>query len=418
MTIYALVDCNNFYASCERVFNPLLENKPVAILSNNDGCIIARSEEVKALDIPMGAPLYQYQSLLMKHQVHVLSSNYALYGDMSQRVMEILKMWSPDVEVYSIDEAFLKLDGLEHWDLEKYAWSIQKIIKQWTGLPVSIGIAPTKTLAKLANHYAKKKHLYVCDLREVTLRGKVLSELATSAVWGIGRQLTEKLKKLDICNAQQLQKSSPKQMRKHFGVTVERTILELNGIACVETKGEEAKKNIIASRSFGTPVRDLHQLAEAINSHIARACVRLRKQRSKAGGIIIFIQSSHHQKDFYTNSETILLPYPTSDTRVFMQQVKQKLQKIYLPGIYYKKAGVILMDIAPDTFRQNDLFFSDPSAQNTTRLMVMLDKINQQMGKNTLFWAAQGIKRLWEMRSDNKSPSYTTDWKNIPTAFT
>jgi len=418
MTIYALVDCNNFYASCERVFNPLLENKPVAILSNNDGCIIARSEEVKALDIPMGAPLYQYQPLLIKHQVHVLSSNYALYGDMSQRVMEILKIWSPDVEVYSIDEAFLKLDGLEHWDLEKYAWSIQRTIKQWTGLPVSIGIAPTKTLAKLANHYAKKKHLYVCDLRESTLRNTVLSELKASAVWGIGSQLTEKLKKLDICNAQQLQKNSPKQMRKHFGVAVERTVLELNGIACVETKVKEAKKNIIASRSFGTPVRDLHQLEEAINNHIARACMRLRKQHSKAGGIIIFIQSSHHQENFYTNNETIFLSYPTSDTQVFMQQVKQKLQKIYFPGIRYKKAGVILIDIAPDTFRQNDMFVPDISDRNTIKLMGVLDKINQQMGKNTLFWAAQGIKRLWEMRSDNRSPSYTTDWQNIPTVFT
>lgn len=418
MAVYALVDCNNFYVSCERIFNPSLEKKPVVVLSNNDGCIVARSNEVKMLKVPMGAPFYKYQAFLKAHNVVVLSSNYTLYGDLSQRVVATLRSLCPMVEVYSIDESFLLLDGLEHLNLMEYAAKIRQTICQWIGLPVCVGIAPTKTLAKLANHYAKKHILSgICDLREVSLRNKILSECTVEKVWGIGRQLTEKFKKLSIHTAKDLCDSNPKQMRKQFGVTVERTILELNGISCFGSQAVQPRKNIIASRSFGKKVTDLSELEEAISNHVARACIRLREQKSRAQGLSIFIATSPFNTPFYQNSKTQGFAYPTADTCTLITIAKHLIKSIFRPNLRYQKAGVILLNTVSETFKQDDLFDNAQSISiRRDKLMQVWDEINTRMGSNMLFSAAQGIERRWEMRSDNRSARYTTHWEELPCA--
>lgn len=419
MTVYALVDCNSFYASCERVFNPALEKRPVVVLSNNDGCLVARSEEVKALGVPMGAPFYQYQAILEKHNAAVFSSNYTLYGDLSQRVMDVLRELCPTIEVYSIDEAFLFFDGLEHWDLLKYAISIRHIIRKWIGLPVCVGIGPTKTLAKIANGYAKKHTTTgVFDIRDPGVRKQILRSLEVSEVWGIGKRLSEKLKKLNVTTAQGLCDSDPKHIRRHFGVVVERTVLELTGIPCIETETPEPRQNIIASRSFGIPVSQRSMLEEAISNHVARACVRLRRQGSKAQGLTVFASTSRFKPPHYSNSKTITFPYPTSDTGMLIQAAKHSLAAIFRSGLHYQKCGIILLDTVPSTYYQSNLFYKEAeSIYKRDTLMSVLDHINSKMGSNTLIFAAQGIERCWEMRTMRKSPNYTTSWEELPSVI-
>lgn len=417
MPIFALIDCNNFYASCERVFNPMLENKPVVVLSNNDGCVIARSNEAKQLGIPMGAPYHRYKAVCDSNHIRVFSSNYTLYGDMSQRVMATLRDFCPDMEVYSIDEAFLQLDGFKSLDLLAFARHIRQTVKRWVGIPVSIGIAPTKTLAKVANHIAKKKSLSgVFSLLDVTHQNKILAEVEIQAVWGIGRQLTQKLNHLDIYTAQQLRDANPKMIRQYFGVTVERTLLELRGISCLALEDiQPPRKNIMSSRSFGKTVTKLHELEEAVSHYTARACVKLRQQYSKAQGIYIFISTNvfNLKEPQYGNGVMLNLIEASSDTGLLISVAKLGLLKIYREGYAYKKAGVMLMNIVTDTFQQPDLFHHSVNVEKRNQLYKLVDKINREMGQHTIFQAAQGIHQPWQMQATLKSKRYTTVWQEI-----
>ncbi|HVV69350.1 MAG TPA: Y-family DNA polymerase [Gammaproteobacteria bacterium] len=414
--IYALVDCNNFYASCERLFNPALNGKPVVVLSNNDGCIVARSNEAKALGIPMGAPFYKYRALLKRHQVAVFSSNYTLYGDLSQRVMASLRLLCPEVEVYSIDEAFLRLDSLAHCDLQKYAENMREKIYQWTGIPVSIGIAPTKTLAKLANRVAKSQTTTgVFDLRERQLQQTILQKCEVVDIWGIAHRTAAKLQRLGISTAQQLCDYPPKMIRQHLGVVVERIVLELNGIACLALEKTLPKKNIMASRSFGKPITSFADLAEAISHHTARACIKLRQQNSKAQAIYIFITTNQFRlsEPQYQNGKMLGLSTPTADTSRLIAIAKKGLREIFRPGYQYYKAGIMLMDIASDNIQQDLLLDNDMTNTKREKVMQVMDTLNTQFGTNTLFIAAEGMEPNWSMRIKNKSLHFTTNWQEL-----
>jgi len=416
--IYALVDCNNFYASCERLFNPSLNRRPVVVLSNNDGCIVARSNEAKALGIPMGAPFYQYQRLLQKNQVAVFSSNYTLYGDLSQRVMASLRLLCPEVEVYSIDEAFLRLDSLRHQNLFTYAEQIRKTIDQWIGIPVSIGIAPTKTLAKLANRIAKKStQTGVCDLHSPQLQEQALHDCALEDIWGISHRTAAKLQSRGITTALALRNTPAKNVRQYLGVVGERIVLELQGISCLAAEKIVPKKNIIASRSFGKPVTDYADLAEAISHHTARACARLREQKSKAQVIYTFIATNGFRKNDpqYQNGKMLGLDEPTMDTARLITLAKTALKQLFRPGYHYYRAGVILMDISQANMQQQDMWRheNDSAVLKREKLMQVMDELNDSLGAKTLCFAAEGITLAWAMRSDKRSPRYTTHWPEL-----
>ncbi|MEN9449721.1 MAG: hypothetical protein RJA83_335 [Pseudomonadota bacterium] len=416
MSYFALADCNNFYVSCERVFNPALEKQAIIILSNNDGCIISRSNEAKALGIPMGAPVFKYRDLIRRGKIKCFSSNYALYGDMSQRVMNSLRRLCPDMEVYSIDEAFFKLDHFSYHDLSTYLLDIRQKIKQWTGIPISIGLAPSKTLAKVANFYAKRViKAGVCDLRSAPLRDSLLKTLPIEEVWGIGRKLTEKLQHYSIKTAFDLQQANPKIMRRRFSVVVERIILELNGISCLSLESVAPKKQIMCSRSFGRPVTELHDLSSALSRYTARAAYKLREQDCKTQAIYVFITTNKHKASDrqYMKGLTCSLVTATNDTRVLITAAQQVLKQLYKTGFNYKKAGILLMDIIPSHQQTNDLFIQSTSQRSVT-LMKILDETNQIFGSHTLFFAAEGgAQASWTMRAGHRSPRYTTHWQEI-----
>ena len=416
MSIFALVDCNNFFASCERVFNPALENKPIVVLSNNDGCIVARSNEAKALGIPMGKPYFEWREVCRKNKVTVFSSNFQLYGDMSDRVMSTLNHFCPEMEVYSIDEAFLQLDGFADQDVTAYAQHIRHKIKQWTGLPVSIGIAPTKVLAKVANHIAKKmSSTGVINLLDPELQTVALANFKVEDIWGIGYQSTLKLHDIGIATALQLRDSDPKFIRKHFSVHGERIVHELRGISCLSLDGfSEPSKNIRSSRAFGHLLTDFEEVAEALAHYTARACEKLRHQGSRAQGIHVFLRTNRfkYNEEYYSKGITYSFAHSSNDTRHIISQAKKCLQRIFRPGLKYKKAGIILLDLIPDTEEQADLF--TPIDQTKTKaVMGILDKINARMGGHAIFIAAQGITRSWQTRCDLRSPRYTTDWQEL-----
>ena len=419
MSYFALADCNNFYVSCERVFNPALEKQPIVILSNNDGCIISRSNEAKILGIPMGAPVFKYRDLIRRGQIRCFSSNYALYGDMSQRVMDSLRRLCPDMEVYSIDEAFLKLDHFSHYDLDSYLLDIRQKIKQWTGIPISIGLASSKTLAKVANFYAKRTvKAGVYDLRSAALRDSLLKTLPVEEIWGIGHKLAEKLHHYSIKNAFDLKQANPKIMRQRFSVVIERIILELNGISCLGLECVSAKKQIRCSRSFGRPITNLHDLNSALSRYTARAAYKLRQQACKAQVIYVFITTNKHKISDrqYTKGLASSLVTATDDTRVLIAAAQQVLKQLYKNGFNYKKAGILLMDIIPGHQQFNDLFIQSRSAQSVA-LMKVLDEANQVFGAHTLFFAAEGCAQAsWVMRSGYRSPRYTTHWQELAIA--
>lgn len=416
MSVFALVDCNNFYVSCQRVFDPKLQNRPVVVLSNNDGCIISRSNEAKQLGIPMGAVYFQYRPLCEKNNVAVFSSNYELYGDMSQRVMTCIRHFCPDIEVYSIDEAFLCLDAIPG-EPSSFCAMIHEKVKMWTGIPVSIGIGPSKTLAKVANKITKQQKISngVFDLRDPQMQDAVLSEFEVNDVWGVGQRLTKKLARLGITTAQYLRDSPPAKIRKHFGVTLERTLWELRGVACQNLEKFKMNKNIVSSRSFGKSLIELTDLEEAVSYYTAIACVKLRKQRAKAQGIYVFLQNNifnTHEKS-YNNGILHGLSYPSADTRLIIQTAKRLLKKIYIPHLHYKKAGVMLMDILPDNICQYDLLINTRVQDKSDRLMQTLDEVNNKMGRQSLFIAAEGISPGWKIRAHRKSGRYTTQWSEI-----
>jgi DNA polymerase V len=418
--VFALVDCNNFYASCERVFNPALNNKPIVVLSNNDGCIVARSNEAKSLGIPMGAPYHQNKDIIAKHKVAVFSSNYQFYGDMSQRVMSSLKMMVPDMEIYSIDEAFLSLDNLDNFNLNDFAINVRANLLKWTGIPTSFGIAPTKTLAKIANHIAKKHtKTGVFDIRDEKLQIKIMRNLAVEEIWGISHRWGKKLRNLGINTALELRNSDPKFIRKNFSVVGERLVYELRGKSCLGLEEIAPRKNIMSSKSFGKLVTDLAPMEEALSTYAVRACEKLRKQKSKAQGIYVFVKTNYFRKydPQYRNGIMINFDHPSSDNAFIINQAKKLLKQIYKKGYRYHKCGIMLLDLVDENYHQHH-FFNQNNTAKSDRIMKMLDKVNQDLGPNTLFHAAQGIKRDWQMRCDNRSKRYTTKWDELAEALT
>lgn len=420
MSTFALIDGNNFYVSCERVFNPRLEGKPVVVLSNNDGIAVSRSAEVKALGIKMGTPWFQMQDTARKHGIVAFSSNYALYADLSNRMMAVLAQFSPDQEVYSIDECFLGLDGMT-MDLVTYAQLIRQRVRQWVGIPVCVGIASTKTLAKLANHCAKTALSGgegVCDFGQLdpAARSALFSRIPVGQVWGIGWRLSEQLATKGISTVEALRTANAKTLRREFSVNMERTIAELNGMACLSL--EEVvpnKQQIISSRSFGTYVQDLDSLREAVATYIGIAATKLRGQESLAGMVQVYIRTNPHRKNApqYQRALTIPLPEASDDTLLLTKAALWGLKRIYRPGFDYQKAGVALLNLSPTTVRQGSLF---GQRRDNTRLMAVMDRINDIWGRGTLRTAAEGVNGTWKMRREKMTPFYTTRWDQLPTA--
>jgi len=430
--MYGLVDCNNFYVSCERVFNPLLKTKPVVVLSNNDGCIIARSNEAKALGIPMGAPLHLYKELINKNKVFTYSSNYTLYGDMSSRVMTSLNFFVPDIEIYSIDEAFLSLEKINGVTVLDEMVKIRRLIYQWTGIPVSIGVGPTKTLAKLANKMAKKHSsngVYILTISKHL--DKILKDLSLEDIWGISKGWANRLKSIGINNPFELQQSDPRQMRNLISVVGERIVYELRGIPCLTLEGITAKQSITVSRSFGNIINNKNDLKKALANYVARAAEKLRSQNSLCGAISVFIHTNRfRKKDLqYSNSASIIFDDLTDSTNLIIGKAFKLLESLYLPNYNYKKIGVVLLDIQKREHNfiiQDNLFtYGNTKKEFTNKsdiCMKMLDSINAKMGKMTLFYGSQGIikqrkQRIegnnWKMRSSYRSPFYTTNWNDI-----
>lgn len=416
----ALIDVNNFYVSCERVFNPKLKNKPVVVLSNNDGCAVARSNEVKALGIGMGAPWFKFKDLAKQHGIIAYSSNYALYADMSNRVMSILRDFSPDQEVYSIDESFLDLTGFQHKNLTQYGHQMRNRVLQWTGLPVSVGIASTKTLAKLANHCAKKRPEFngVCDFNAIQPNklDALLSTIEVGEIWGVGRKLAPKLQAQGLNTVLDLKRADPETLRQQFSVVMEKTIRELNGIVCIELEEiPPAKQQILSSRSFGKPVYDLASLSESVSLYMSRAAEKLRRQQSFAGALHVYIRTSPFKLDqpFYSNGYTVSLPSPTDDTMKLVSIALWVLKRLYREGYQYAKAGVMLSDLVPAQGCQQDLFNNSQTIGKSAKLMTAMDSINKKMGREAIKLASEGFKRPWKMKQENKSQNYTTQWDEV-----
>jgi len=416
-TMYALVDCNNFYVSCERVFDPKLCNRPVIVLSNNDGCAVARSNEAKQLGIAMGIPAFQIRDLIRKHNIAVLSSNFALYGDFSNRVMSIIMQSMPEVEIYSIDEAFIDLGSLHSFDIYQMCVDLVRKIETCTGIPVSIGIAPTKTLAKVANHIAKR-HGIVERVYYFNSAQQIMQKLANFKVrdvWGIGRQLEKKLLGMGIYTAADLIALPDTTLKHAFNIVMQRTVMELQGIACIELQDDMInKKQIMVSRSFGKRVTELVDLQEAIATYASRACEKLRGQGSVCGGFFVFIHTGLHGSSdtVYHNSIYIKLPSPSADTRTILHLAKHGLAKIFRPGYRYQKVGIILSDFAQAEQLQIDLFAHD-NLEHSETLMHTLDEINYKLGKHALQFGAAGLNNSWKMQPGNRSRGYTYCWDEL-----
>jgi DNA polymerase V len=430
----ALIDVNNFYVSCERVFNPKLRNRPVVVLSNNDGCVISRSAEAKALGIAMGAPWFQIRKFLEQENVFVLSSNYALYADMSSRVMSILRRFSPSQEVYSIDESFLDLTGFTHVDLTEYAQKLRQTVLQGTDLPVCVGIGNSKTLAKMANHCAKQDVALngVCNfnmMAEVNVDA-CLREIPVSSVWGIGRGLAKHMQDKDLMQkrpihtAYDLKMSNPAVMRKKFNVVMEKTVRELNGTTCLELEQIRGPhQQILSTRSFGQTVRDLQTLQEAVTLLTTRAGEKLRQRQMFAGSVYVYIRTSpfRDSKQQYDNGFSVPLHTPTNNTMRLVEAAFKALSQIYRPGYDYMKAGVSLGELATAQARQQDMFDTSSTPDKSMRLMQTIDNINQKMGRATIKLASEGvqkhkqaeIKQPWRMKQEMMSPRYTTHWDEL-----
>jgi DNA polymerase V len=424
--LFALVDVNNFYVSCERVFNPALENRPVVVLSNNDGCAVARSNEAKALGVKMGAPWFQLKELADRHGILALSSNYALYADMSSRVVSILRDYSPHIEVYSIDESFLRLNNLKAlWPaFTAMGQSMRQRIRQWTGLPVCVGIGASKTLAKLANHIAKKNPRFngVCDLSSMKQAeiDALFRTIDVSEVWGVGRRIRAHLQAAGIRTVKDLRDTPPAWLRSKFGVVMERTANELQGLSCLALEEvAPPRKQIISSRSFGQPVHALSDLSEALAGHASHAAEKLRSQNGVCHAIHVFIHTNpfHEQDPQYSNSIVIPLPNASADTRLLVRAALFGLKKIYRPGYAYKKAGVMLMDIAEAQTAQGSLLPEHGSGKRTEGLMKTMDALNLRFGRNTVSVFSSSAPKPWVMRREAMSPCYTTRWADVPVVY-
>lgn len=417
--MFALVDVNSFYASCETVFRPDLRGKPVVVLSNNDGCVIARSAEAKALQIPMGAPYFKLKNDFRRHNVQVFSSNYALYADMSNRVMTTLEDMAPAVEIYSIDEAFMCLDGMQRLtSLDDLGRKVRARIKQETHLTVGVGIAQTKTLAKLANHAAKRwsKTGGVLDLSNTDRQKKLLALVPVEDVWGVGRRISKKLNAMGITTAKDLADQSTYIIRKHFNVVLERTVRELRGEPCLELEEfAPTKQQIVCSRSFGSRITEYMDMRQAVCAFAERAAEKLRKERQYCKQIAVFVRTSPHAEGevFYGNQANGKLLTPSNDTRDIIRVAMDALDQIWLDGHRYMKAGVMLGDFFSQGVCQLNLFDEYRPQPNSEALMRVVDGLNQS-GKASLFFAGQGIEKSWAMKREMLSPAYTTRFADLP----
>lgn len=418
-SLFALVDCNNFYTACERLFRPDLKGRPIVVLSNNDGCIVSRSAEAKQLGIRMGAPYFQVEPFLQQHRVAVFSSNYALYADMSARVMSILEEQAPRVEVYSIDEAFLDLSGIQaSLAPAEFGTRVRRIIDRWTGIQVCVGVAPTKTLAKLANHGAKHWPATggVVDLSDPRRQRRLMALVPVSEVWGVGRRLSKKLQAQGIHTALDLANADPKSIRRQYSVVLERTLRELNGESCL-TLEEIAprKRQIICSRSFGERITTFEAMRQAICEYTVRAAEKLRQEQQLAKRITLFMRTNRFNaaEAQYMPSVGAELVLPSDDTRDFVEAAVRLLRSSWKEGYRYMKAGIMLTDFHTPGLYQPGLFDDARSRPKAKALMAVLDRINHS-GKGRVFLASQGTQKHWQMKRERLSPAYTTCWSDLP----
>jgi DNA polymerase V len=410
-SLIALADCNNFYVSCERVFRPSLDKRPVIVLSNNDGCAVARSNEAKAIGIPMGAPYHQIRNLCERNGVVVLSSNYELYGDMSSRVVSVLSRFAPELEVYSIDESFIDLTGVTNpMDI---SIRMRDQVRKWTGIPISVGLGSTKTLAKAANRLAKKrgKGCTTLDCDDE----KVLRSISIEDVWGVGRRLSLRLRRIGVLNAWDFARAPSASIRAIGGVTLERTQRELAGVSCLELEEvAPPRKNTCCSRSFGKPVTDLEELEEAVANYAIRATRKVRSEGSLASGLQVFIMTNRFREDQpqYANSCTLALDEPTDDPIRIVQNAKRLLRGMFRPGYAYKKAGVLLLDLVSSSFRQG-LLFEEHGSSRRSEFVNAVEESASRYGGGGAFWGGQGIGKQWRMRREMRTPRYTTHWDDL-----
>ncbi|MCB8889913.1 Y-family DNA polymerase [Vreelandella malpeensis] len=417
----ALVDCNNFYVSCERVFQPRLEGQPVGVLSNNDGCVVARSQEIKDLGVAMGMPAHKIEPHVRK-QCTLLSSNYALYGDMSRRVTDVLGQHTPHVEVYSIDESFLSFEGFAPESLIGRCQAMRTQVRRDTGIPVSVGLSTSKTLAKLANHRAKKEPHFggvaIMDPGSDDTRA-YLEQLPVSEVWGVAHRSAVRLHTLGIETAWQLREASPKHLRKHFSVVMERIVYELRGVNCIELDDmTEPKKQIMVSRSFGRLTQNKTDLQEAVRVHAARAGEKLRKQSGLAQAIMVFVRTNRFRSDLPSYSKSVVVPLPgaTCDSRALIRAAGAGLEQIFKQGIWYQKCGIMLMDLCNHENEQLGLLGeaeNDETRQRNERLMATLDQLNREHGKGTVRLGMHRKVNAWELRCEHRTPRYTTRWDEL-----
>ena len=417
--MFALIDANNFFVSCERVFQPKLEGKPVAVLSNNDGCLVSRSNEAKALGLPMQGTLYSVRHLVRQGKLQVFSSNPVLYKDMSRRVIETLRQFSPEVEQYSIDEAFLGLKGFSQKNLTGYGAQIRATVKQWTGIPVSVGIAKTKTLAKIAAHVAKRDPAAqgVFDLNTAADLKEILTTVEVAEVWGIGRQLEKRLNRHGVYNAYQLQQVDEGWIKKQMGIPGLRIVRELQGIACILIENEESRKKMrIVSRSFGRPVTELAEIKEALATYVTRCAEKLRMDGLAAGCLTVTFRTDYYKPEnqYFASKEVILDP-PTNNTAELIRQALRAAESVFRDGYQYQKAKVIVTELVPANAVQGSLFAVDADPERDGRLMQTMDQINQKLGKDTVKFGALGLTQAWRLRSDYFSQRYTTHWTELPT---
>ncbi len=416
--MFALVDCNNFYASCERVFRPDLNGKPIVVLSNNDGCVIARSNEAKDLGVPMGAPAFKNKELFEQQKINVFSANFALYGDLSNRVMSVLGEYSPEIEIYSIDEAFLKLTGFEQYDLQKYGEDMRYKTTKYTGIPISVGIAPTKALAKVANRIAKKfpvqtKGVYI--IKDEEQRIKALKWLKIADVWGIGRRNTQRLLDKDVRTAYDFTQLSDSWVKTNMSIVGLRLKHDLQGTPTLDLELTSPKKNIATTRSFEKDYTELEQIEERINTFAVSCADKLRQQNSCCQSLVVFIHTNQHRKNTpqYSRSIILKLPFPTNSSIELAQFSTQALKRIFKAGYHYKRAGVIVQDFTPENGLQTMLF--ENRNEKHVDLMKALDSINAHYGQQKIRLASQDLKRVWKMKQEKLSPRYSTNLDEVIT---
>ena len=425
--LFSLVDCNNFYCSAERVFNPRLEGRPLVVLSANDGNAIARSQEAKDLGVKMGTPWYQLKDLVRHHRLIGLSSNFVLYGDISARVVQVLSQFTPDYETYSVDESFLRVERMRLlWpSFTAMGLAIKSRVIQWTGVPVCVGFGPSRTLAKLSNFIAKKNPQFggVFDMTAYPPADldRLLSSIDVGEVWGVGNRNGEKLRNMGINTVQDLRRTPPKLIRAHFSVVMERTVTELQGIPCMDIEDiPPAKKTIVSSKSFGLPVTTRDEMMEALATFTSRAAEKLRAPQSVFGVLQVFILTNQFRQDEpqYSNAVTIPLVYPTSDTRELAAAAAMGLDAIFRQGFMYKKCGVMLLDLKPAGILQRSLFDAvEANAKHSAAVMAALDGLNTRFGRDTIKVAATGTAQRWAARAENRTQCFTTRWNELPKAM-